>query len=112
MPVPAIRDASMNSTSPPAGVHARPIATPGSFVRSSISSSRNLGAPSISTTTSGVIAERRLVALGATPRGLAAERADLPFEVAHARLARVAANHRPDRRIGERQLLRGQTVVR
>ena len=54
-PVPAIRDASMNSTSPPAGVQARPIATPGSLVRSSISSSRNLGAPSISTTTSGVI---------------------------------------------------------
>src|SRR6202521_5998299 len=54
-PVPAIREASMNSTSPPAGVHARPMATPGSFVRSSISSSRNLGAPSICTTTSGVI---------------------------------------------------------
>ena len=30
-PVPAIRDASMNSTSPPAGVQARPMATPGSF---------------------------------------------------------------------------------
>ena len=91
---PAIRDASMNSTSPPAGVHARPIATPGSLVRSSISSSRNVGAPSISTTTSGVIATRRLVAFGAAPRDLAAERADLALEVADAGLARVAANHR------------------
>ncbi len=53
-PVPAMRDASMKSTSPPTGVHARPMATPGSLVRSSISSSRNFGAPSISTTTSGV----------------------------------------------------------
>src|SRR5205085_958857 len=50
-----IREASMNSTSPPDGVHARPIATPGSLVRSSISSSRNLGAPSMSTTVAGVI---------------------------------------------------------
>ena len=30
----------MNRTSPPAGVHASPTATPGSFVRFSISSSR------------------------------------------------------------------------
>ena len=44
----------MKSTSPPVGVHARPIATPGCFVRSSISSSRNRGAPSISVTTSSV----------------------------------------------------------
>ena len=51
-PVPAMRDASMNSTSPPTEVQARPMATPGSFVRSSISSSRNFGAPSISATTS------------------------------------------------------------
>jgi ATP-dependent Lon protease len=34
----------MKSTSPPAGVQAKPIATPGSFVRSSISSSRKMGA--------------------------------------------------------------------
>ncbi len=88
-----MRDASMNSTSPPAGVHARPIATPGSLVRSSISSSRNVGAPSISTTTSGVIVDRRLVAFGAAARDLAAERADLALEVADAGFARVAANH-------------------
>ena len=53
-PVPAIRDDSTNSTSPPAAVHASPMATPGFLVRSSISSSRKRGAPSISTTTSRV----------------------------------------------------------
>ena len=45
----------MNSTSPPAGVHAKPMATPGSRVRSAISSSRKNGAPSISTTTYGLM---------------------------------------------------------
>ena len=96
VPVPAIRDASMNSTSPPAGVHARPMATPGSLVRSSISSSRNVGAPSISVTTIGVIVSGRLGAFGPPARGLAAERADLPLEVADAGFARVAVDDGPD----------------
>ena len=91
-PVPAIREASMNSTSPPTGVQARPIATPGSLVRSSISSSRNFGAPSISTTTSGVISIGVFVAFGPPPRDLAAERPDLALQVPHARLAGVAAD--------------------
>ena len=112
VPPPCIREASTNSTSPPAGVHARPMATPGSFVRFSISSSRNVGAPSISTTTSGVIDDARLVAFGAAPRDLAAERADLALEIADAGLARVAADDRRDRRVGELDLLRRQPVVR
>ena len=33
LPVPGIALASTNSTSPPTGVHARPVATPGSAVR-------------------------------------------------------------------------------
>ena len=87
------------------------MATPGSLVRSSISSSRNCGAPSISTTTSGVIVDRRLVAFGAAARDLAAERADLALEVADAGFARVAANHLPQRVVGERDVLRRQAVV-
>ena len=75
-------------------------------MRSSISSSRNRGAPSISTTTSGVIVDRRFVAFGAAPRDLAAERADLALEIAHAGLARVAANHLPQRRRRERRCTR------
>ena len=97
-----MRDASMNSTSPPAGVHARPIATPGSLVRSAISSSRKIGAPSISTTTSGVMTSAASCAFGPPPRRLAAQRADLAIEVPHARLARVAADHRAERLVGER----------
>ena len=91
-PVPAMRDASMKSTSPPTGVQARPMATPGSLVRSSISSSRNLGAPSSSHDDFGRDGDRRLVAFRAPPRGLAAERADFALEIPDAGLARVAAN--------------------
>src|SRR5439155_942500 len=43
---PRIRLASMNTMSPPTGVHTNPTATPGCFTRSSISFSvRNLGSP-------------------------------------------------------------------
>ena len=56
----------------------------------------SVGAPSISTTTSGVIDDGGLVAFGAPARDLAADRADLALEIADAGLARVAAD---DRRI-------------
>ena len=88
----------MKSTSPPAGVHARPMATPGFFVRSSISSSRNRGAPSSSTTTSGVTATGSSWPSARRRADLAAERGDLALEVAHAGLARVAADDGAQRR--------------
>ena len=53
--VPAIRVASTNRMSPPAGVHAMPVATPGSRVRSSSSSNSKRGAPRNEVTASGVI---------------------------------------------------------
>ena len=83
----------------------RPASTPGRWprracaVRSSTSSSRKRGAPSIVVhRRRGVSVDRRLVAFGAAPRDLAAERADLALEVADAGFARVAADHRAQRR--------------
>ena len=55
-PLPFILLASMKSTSPPAGVQARPTATPARLVRSAISvSTRTLMPPRNSWMTSGVI---------------------------------------------------------
>ena len=53
--VPGMRVASTKRMSPPAGVHARPVATPGTRVRSSSSSNSKRGAPRNEVTASGVI---------------------------------------------------------
>ena len=111
VPAPCMRDASMNSTSPPTGVHAMPIATPGFFVRSSISSSRKRGAPSSSTTVSRVSVDGLLLPFGPAPRDLPDERRDLALEIADTRLARVAANDEPDRLVGKCHHLRRQPVI-
>ena len=110
-PPPCIRDASTNSTSPPAGVQASPTATPGSLVRFSISSSRNDGAPSMLTIVSGVIDDLGLVPFRAAPRDLPAQRADLALEIAHAGLARVAADDVANRGLRELDLLGRQPVI-
>ena len=55
--------------------------------------------------------DRRLVALGAPPRRLPAQRADLALEVSHAGLARVAANHLAQRVGREADVLGRQAVV-
>ena len=52
--VPGMRVASTKSTSPPAGVHASPVATPGTRVRSVSSSNSKRGAPRNEVTVSGV----------------------------------------------------------
>ena len=53
--LPAIAAASTNSTSPPVGVTARPVATPGTAVRTA-DSWKNFGRPSASRTTASSIA--------------------------------------------------------
>jgi hypothetical protein len=106
-----MRDASMKSTSPPAGVHASPIATPGSFgalAHLLVEEDRRSEHLFDDLRRDG---ERLLVALGAAPRRLAAQRADLAIEIADAGLARIAADHRPERVVGDLELLRRQTVV-
>ena len=54
LPSPGVRAASMKRMSPPTGVQARPVATPGLAVRMATSFS-NRGAPRISTTSAGPI---------------------------------------------------------
>ena len=53
-PTPGMWATSMNSTSPPYGVHPSATATPGRRTRSATSLSTNVGAPSASATVSGV----------------------------------------------------------
>ena len=93
-PVPAIRDASTKSTSPPAGVQASPMATPGSWCALPFPR-RGSSAHRASRRRRAGDGERLLVALGPPPRGLSADRPDLAFEIADARFARVAENHLP-----------------
>ena len=57
--------ASMNSTSPPTGVHASPVATPGRDVRLRVSE-KNLRLPSSSRTRGSVIVTLRLTLPSAT----------------------------------------------
>ena len=69
------------------------MATPGSFVRSSISSSRNLRRAEHLHDDVLRDLDRDLIAFRTTPRHFPAQRADLTLQIAHARLAGVAANH-------------------
>ena len=93
---PAIRDASMKSTSPPTGVHARPIATPGSLravLHLLVEMPRR--AEAVSTTASGVTTTGVASGLRRCRRAILRQiDADLALEVADAGLARVAADDR------------------
>ena len=91
LPLPGMRVASMNRMSPPTGVQASPVATPGTLVRIATSFSNCGGAED------GVQDRLRrsgpcaVCAFGDAHRGMAQHLADLAFEVAHAGLARVVA---------------------
>ena len=89
----------MNSTSPPTGVHASPVATPGREVRRRVSE-KNLRFPSSSRTRGSVIVTFRFDSpLGDLPGDLAADRPDLALELAHPGLARVVGDDHPQRRV-------------
>jgi len=66
-PVPGIALASMNSTSPPTGVHARPVATPGRDVRRRVSEKKRR-LPSSSRTRGSVTVTLRVAVPSATDR--------------------------------------------
>ena len=83
--------------SPPTGVQARPVATPGTLVRIATSFS-NLRAPRIACRSSGSMRTRSRAAFGDAHRDVAQHRADLALEIAHAGLARVVADDRAQRR--------------
>ena len=103
-PLPGTRVASMNRMSPPTGVQASPVATPGMLVRILTSPSNRRG-PRIACRSSASIVTCVGAALGDLHRGAAQGRADLAFEIAHPGLARVAANDFVDRRVGQLGLL-------
>ena len=92
LPLPGVRVASMNRMSPPTGVHASPVDTPGTLVRIATSFSKRRG-PRIAGDVVDVDADRVGRALGDPHRGVAQQVADLALEVAHAGLARVVLDH-------------------
>jgi hypothetical protein len=75
LPEPGMRVASMNSMSPPTGVQARPVATPGTLVRMATSFS-NCGEPRIVWRSSGVM---RIFPLSPSAMRTAAWRSALPI---------------------------------
>ena len=108
-PLPFILLASMNSTSPPAGVQARPTATPGRLVRSAISpigadldaAQKSSSAPVPCVTTSFSVlpsAMRRACLRQMVPI--------VAFQVAHARFARVVPDDEAHRFFRKFDLLR------
>ena len=93
LPLPRTRLDSTNRMSPPAGVQASPVATPGTLVRSATSLSKR-GAPRMRARSSAPIATLRGLPRGDGHRGVAQHRADLALEAPHAGLARVVAMSR------------------
>jgi hypothetical protein len=104
LPEPGIAVASINSTSPPTGVQASPVATPGTAVRRTTSGGKARAPEQLAHARPG----DRHLALEAALRDLAgdlaADRADLALEVADPRLARVVADDRPQPGVRERHL--------
>jgi hypothetical protein len=104
------RVASTNSTSPPAPVTARPVATPAPPCARRLR--KNRGRPSASRTSSrrrrpGRSAARR----DAIRRHLAQHLAELALELAHAGLARVVGDDRAQRVVGDVDLVLAQAVA-
>ena len=100
----------MNRTSPPAPVTERPVATPGTAVRSA-ASWKNRWRPSASRTAStsiwtGGVGRPR----GDAGRGLPQDLAELALEVADPGLAGVLGDHRADRLVVDLDLVRAQAV--
>ena len=91
-------------------VTARPVATPGTAVRSA-ASWKNFWRPSASRTTSHVDLDRRLdLSRRDARRGLAQHRAELALELADAGLARVLGDDGLDRLVRDRDLVLAKPV--
>ena len=91
--------ASTYSTSPPASVQARPVATPAAGPCANCSG-RTRSGPSRSARSFGADRHRLGLALGEAPRHLAGDAAQRALQLAHARLARVTADDVPQRLVG------------
>ena len=90
--LPAIFVDSMNMMSPPIGVHAKPIATPGSCVALGDLGEEALGAEEL-VHLRRIDGDRLGLAFGDAARHLAAQGADLALEVPQPGLARVVPDH-------------------
>ena len=110
-PRPGIAVASTNSTSPPTGVHASPVATPGPRGPPARLGEEPAAAEQLARARLGDRHLARRLALGDLAGDLAADRADLALQLADAGLARVVGDDRPQGRIGERDPRRRQAVA-
>ena len=109
-PLPGIDAASTNSTSPPTPVTARPVATPGTAVRTA-ASWKNFGRPSASRTAA------RSMVTGAARRArrdpgrrLPKQRAQLPLQLPDARFARVVGDDEAQHRVVHRHFVGPQAI--
>ena len=96
-PVPGMRVASMNRMSPPTGVQARPVATPGTLVRIATSLS-NCGGAEDGWEVVRLDAGSGRFAFRDAHRGMAQRLADLALETAHTGFARVVLDDLADAR--------------
>ena len=94
----------MNRISPPVGVQARPVATPGTLVRMATSFSNRRG-PRMAGSSAPSMRMRSALPFRDAHGDVAADRADQPLEVAHAGLARVVADDGADRVVVDLALL-------
>ena len=99
----------MNRMSPPTGVQASPVATPGMLVRIATSSS-NGGGPIMPERSPAEIAIGPRLALGDPHGGLAQHPPDLALEVPDPGLARIVLDDGPERLIGDLDLARLEAV--
>ena len=105
LPLPGMRAASMKRMSPPTGVHARPVATPGMPA-----AHRDLGLEALRRRGSRAGRRRSIVMRSTLPSAMRTATlrqhvADLALEVAHARLARVVVDDRHQRVVADLALL-------
>ena len=100
----------MKRTSPPVGVQARPVATPGSLVRRRCSAKKRRRPSSSRARLAEILALPSPLPSATSRATLRQIGADLALEVAHARLARVLLDDRRQGRVGELDLGRLQAV--
>jgi hypothetical protein len=99
LPLPGTRVASIKRTSPPVGVQASPVATPGTLVRIA-TSLLEPPRPENGGQSAAVDAHALDAAFGDAHGDMAADGADQPLQIAHAGLVRVVADDRPDGVLG------------
>ncbi len=109
LPLPAARVASMNRMSPPTGVQASPVATPGTDVRIATSLS-NTGAPRMLARSDAVMRIGPRFAFGDAHGRVPQHLADFALQIAHASFARVEPDDLTQRLVVDVNLIGAQPV--